>query len=208
MSDDEPLSDFSEEEFPSDVDSDMEEEKTEMNESDRTAAMDKLIPALDPSDYGKMPASFYSNSQRTAPSNDNAHDADAESEEARSKEGSSTVKDNSKGQLLQRPIRRPILPRDNFDGVDSDDETDSEEEVGAGLPDDGEDSDEDRPQVVGDVEVDMGAEEEEFLEFARQSLGLDDKMWAQFIDERNDRGGTSPSTHHERYLRILSSHYY
>ena len=28
--------------------------------------------------------------------------------------------------VQQRPIRKPLLPRDDFDGVDSDDETDSE----------------------------------------------------------------------------------
>ncbi|KAG5220678.1 SGT1 protein [Salix suchowensis] len=62
---------------------------------------------------------------------------------------------------------------------DSDDETDEEEE---------EEDEEDQPQLVGDIEVDMGEEEEEFLEFARQTLGINDEQWESIIKDRTDRG--------------------
>jgi hypothetical protein len=88
--------------------------------------------------------------------------------------------------------REPLLPRDKFDGVDSDDETESDEErlnqFGAR---DGEnsDSEEDRPQVVGEEEIDMGEEEEEFIKFSRDALGIDEEMWANIVKDREARGG-------------------
>jgi hypothetical protein len=129
-------------------------------------------------------------------------------------------------------MRRPLLPRDDFDGVDSDDESEEEEEGEGGgdremagpaeekrqgteelksaLRRDGEIGEEDGegeeeeylPQVegrgmsmdqVGEGEdgmgdVDMGEEEEEFLKFAREALGLDEGMWAGILKEREGRG--------------------
>ncbi len=82
-----------------------------------------------------------------------------------------------------KPLRPPILPRDKYDGVDSDDESDEED-----AEMDSEDE-EDQPQVVGDVEVDMGEEEEEFLEFSRQALGISDEQWSDIVKDRKDRGG-------------------
>lgn len=82
-------------------------------------------------------------------------------------------------------MRPPIIPRDRYDGVDSDDETDEEE-----FEDD--ESEEDRPQVVGEIEIDMDEEEEEFLEFSRQALGITDEQWSTIIKDRKDRGGMSP----------------
>jgi hypothetical protein len=69
--------------------------------------------------------------------------------------------------------------------VDSDDETDEEEVVD-------DESDEDKPQVVGDIEIDMGEEEEEFLEFSRQALGITDEQWHGIIQDRQGRGGKFP----------------
>lgn len=89
-----------------------------------------------------------------------------------------------------RPIRPPLLPRDKYEGVDSDDESSSSDSL---IGDDDEDveSEEDRPQVVGEIEVDMNEEEAEFLEFSRQTLGISDEMWDDIVKERRGRGGVS-----------------
>lgn len=138
---------------------------------DRTAAhqadIDKLVPGIEPGDYGKMPPSFHNNSQRIARSNLPTTDSPATEIEHES---------------LERSIRPPIIPRDKYDGVDSDDETDEEDE-------ETQDEDEDMPQLVGDVEIDMEEEQEEFLEFARQALGMSDGQWRDIIKDRESRGG-------------------
>lgn len=134
--------------------------------------MDKLVPGLDPSDYGKMPASYYRNSQRVAPTTI----ATDIVEESISNKNSSPQKPS---ETRTKPIRAPILPRDKYEGVDSDDDTDEEDE----------ESEEDKPQVVGDVEIDMGEEEEEFLEFSRQALGISDEQWNDILQDRKGRGG-------------------
>ena len=155
-----------------------EEEKEETKTTaERQADMDKLVPALDPSEYGRMPAS-YSKSQKTAPA---TVETDIVSGSPERKRAMDTGKDEVKGQ--ERRIRPPIIPRDRYDGVDSDDETGSEEED--------EESEEDKPQVVGEIEIDMGEEEEEFLEFSRQQLGISDAQWRDIITDRKDRGGLS-----------------
>ena len=138
-----------------------EQDTEEQDKAERLAAMDKLVPALEPSEYGKMPASF-SSSQRVAPT---------------------TIKtDKVETSIAQeKPIRPPILPRDKYEGVDSDDETDEEDQD--------EESEEDMPQVVGEVEIDMEQEEEEFLEFSRQALGISDDQWNEIIRDRRSRGG-------------------
>ena len=142
---------------------------TDAQRAERQAAMDRLVPGLDPSEYGRMPPSFHSNSQRVAPATveADAHDAlDA---------AASSV-------LPPRPVRPPILPRDKFDGVDSDDDTDED-------PVEDEEDEEEQPQVVGEVDIDMADEEEEFIEFARQALGVTDEQWRSILKERSDRGG-------------------
>ena len=141
----------------------------------RREAMNTLVPGIDPSDYGKMPAAYYSNSQRVTRTTlgtemredlpDNTANADRQPE-------------------TRNTIRPPLLPRDEYDGADSDDETD-EEDV---------DDDEDQPQLVGDVEIDMEEEQEEFLEFARHALGVSDEQWNAIVDERRARGGVSTET--------------
>lgn len=136
----------------------------------RQAAMDKLVPGLEPSDYGKMPASFHSNSQRVAP-------GAMEEPDPEDLTGPSPIPKQA------RPSRQPILPRDRYDGVDSDDETDEEDQ------EEDEDEEEDKPQVVGDIEIDMGEEEEEFLEFSRQALGITDAQWNDIVQDRKGRGG-------------------
>lgn len=163
---------LSDEDFSDGVsDSDDESEPDEADAQERKAALEKLVPALDPSDYGKMPASFYVNSQRVT----------AEDEPM---EGVSHEEPEEDKESVAKPVRAPILPRDHFDGVDSDDDTDEEEDDVADQ-----DSDEDHPEVVGEVEPDMGEEEEEFLEFSRQALGISNEEWENIIDDRKRRGG-------------------
>ncbi|EIW64525.1 SGT1-domain-containing protein [Trametes versicolor FP-101664 SS1] len=145
----------------------------------RQEAMDKLVPGIDPSEYGKMPASFHSNSQRTAPVT-----LDTElREELPSLSGTTRIPET----VPARPIRPPILPRDKYDGVDSDDETDEDE------GDADEEEDDEHPQVVGEVEIDMAEEEEEFIEFARQALGVTDEQWNDILRERSERGAFVPT---------------
>jgi hypothetical protein len=139
----------------------------------RQTAMDNLVPPLDASEYGKMPSTYYRNSQQTAPAEKPHEDKPEEPQEVKA----------------ARPL---IFPRDKFDGVDSDDETDSDEErlneVGNRDGENSESEDE-RPQVVGEVEIDMAEEQEEFLRFSREALGITPQMWEGIVKDRNDRGG-------------------
>ncbi|KAF8649824.1 hypothetical protein AX16_005589 [Volvariella volvacea WC 439] len=164
---DEALSDFSDEPM---TESDNEEEmEIEADQAARQAAMDNLVPGLEPSEYGKMPPSFHGNSQRVTPTT-----LATDIVEELSKDDSAAER-TFKG----KSIRQPILPRDRFDGVDSDDETDEEDS----------EEEEDKPQVVGDVEIDMSGEQQEFLEFSRQALGISDSQWKEIIHDRKERGG-------------------
>jgi len=153
---------------------DSDDESNPEAEIDDDDAKGRLVPGLEPGEYGKMPPLFYANSQKVAPN--------PEPEEEQPT-GPAVDKDQETIPVM-RPIRPPILPRDKFDGVDSDDETD-EDELTVGN----EDSDEDHPELVGDVEPDMNEEEEEFLEFSRRALGISNEQWNDIINERKNRGG-------------------
>lgn len=180
---------FSDEAFSDEVMSDSDDDNEQERTAARKAAMDSLVPSIDASDYGKMPASFHNNSQRVAPTtieNDVVEQVEPES--------NPTAVPESRIKL----IRQPILPRDKYDGVDSDDETDED-----GADEDAE-SEEDRPQVIGDIEVDMGEEEDEFLEFSRQTLGISDEQWGEIIRDRKDRGGGSKLKRSRPNLTIFS----
>lgn len=158
-----------------------------VDQARRQADMALLVPPLDPSDFGRMPAYYYTNSQRVAPTPMETEVRDGTPYQTAAPSGSAP---------LQRHIRPPIIPRDRYDGVDSDDETDEEG---------GEDEEEeDNPQVVGDVEIDMEEEEEEFLEFARQALGVSDEQWGHIVRERRDRGG---HCHLYVFSELCSSHF-
>jgi hypothetical protein len=142
--------------------------------AEQQLAMDKLVPALEPSEYGKMPPTYHSNSQRVAPP---TFPSDTSRETAK-------LEASDKGTNPEtKPVRLPILPRDKYDGVDSDDESD--------IEDDGSEEEEERPQVVGEIEIDMQEEEEEFIEFSRQVLGISDAQWAEIVKDRKERGGMS-----------------
>ncbi|KIL70987.1 hypothetical protein M378DRAFT_66554 [Amanita muscaria Koide BX008] len=166
---------LSDEEFSDDEDIVSEDGEDSDEKAERRAAMDRLVPALDPSEYGRMPASFHSNSQRVAATT-------IKTDKAADNENQSSTDVSAR----ERRIRPPILPRDNFEGVDSDDETDEESED--------EESEEEKPQVVGEVEIDMAEEEEEFLEFSRQALGITDEHWNEIILDRKSRGAFLPSS--------------
>ncbi|KAH0590386.1 hypothetical protein H2248_000555 [Termitomyces sp. 'cryptogamus'] len=169
---------FSDEELSDEETDDGGEEQNDVPDTTaRQVAMEKLVPGIDPSDYGKMPASFHSNSQRTTPKiidTDDSEVVDVETQPSPNKEPG------------VKPIRQPIIPRDKYDGVDSDDETDEDEVE--------DESEEDRPQVVGEIEIDMDDEEEEFLEFSRQALGISDDQWNAIIQNRQERGAFLPAS--------------
>ncbi|KAK0233331.1 SGT1 protein-domain-containing protein [Armillaria fumosa] len=170
--------DFSDEEFSDGSMSTNSDDQDEKDPIKRQTDMDKLVPSLDPSEYGQMPASFHSNSQKVGPMGGKN---DTEKKTDNNKATSNTEHPG-------KPLRPPILPHDKYDGVDSDDESDEED---ADM--DSEDE-ENQPQVVGDVEVDMGEEEEEFLEFSRQALGISDAQWNDIVKDRKDRGAFVPKT--------------
>ncbi|CAE6433483.1 unnamed protein product [Rhizoctonia solani] len=192
-------------------DSDDESIMSELNEADRQQAMDNLVPPLEPGDYGRMPAS-YSNSQPVRPNTLETEKHIPEEEEMPAlgestpdsklsvadayKTPTSTPHDTdqqSEQKGREKFLRRPLLPRDHFDGVDSDDDTDPEDAELAlnTLPDDSE-SEEDRPAVVGEVEIDMSDEQEEFIKFSREALGIDDALWSKIMEERKTRGAFVP----------------
>lgn len=183
--DDGQLSDFSEEQFSDSEDEQPQNEGSEdpVQKAARQEAMDKLVPSIDPSEYGKMPASYYNRSQKVAP---------VTMETERREEIDSTGKTLSNAVAPKaKPIRRPILPRDDFDGVDSDDETDEEE------ADD--ESDEERPQIVGDLEIDMSEEQEDFVRFSREALGITEDMWKDIVRDRESRGGKLNYLHLKKF---------
>ncbi|KAH9083714.1 SGT1-domain-containing protein [Lactarius deliciosus] len=164
-------SDFSDEEF-SEVDSDDEDSAR----AARQDALEKLVPGIEPSEYGRMPLSFYNRSQRVARVAPENEDTAAEA----------TTLDTAPPRSQPKPSRAPLLSRDRYEGVDSDDDTDESDEPA--------DEDEDeQPELVGEVEVDMAEEEEEFLEFSRQALGISDEHWQQILQERRDRGAYVPT---------------
>jgi hypothetical protein len=168
---------FSDEDFSDEQTSDSDSEEEPGMSAARQVAMDKLVPSLEPAEYGQMPASFHANSQRVAPTMETGVMEDESSKDKADK--CSTAPGSP-----MRPIRQPILPRDKYDGVDSDDETDEED-----IAEQDNESEEDLPQVVGEVEVDMGEEEEEFLEFSRHALGISDEQWGEIVRDRQKRGG-------------------
>ncbi len=167
--------DFSDERFSgSEVDSG---ENDESASAARQDALEKLVPGIDPSEYGRMPASFYDRSQRVAPPK--------QTNDITGAEGPESARDEDLSSTQPRSIRAPILTRDRYEGVDSDDDTEGED-----SPAD-EEEEEEQPQLVGEIEVDMAEEEEEFLEFSRQTLGISDDQWEQILQERRAKGGKS-----------------
>lgn len=161
--------------------SDSGDDEGKPSETERRVAMDKLVPGLEPTEYGQMPASFHANSQRVAPTMETGV---VEKESEREDPEKPSVKESP-----MRPIRQPILPRDKYDGVDSDDDSDDEN-----GPEQDDESEEEQPQVVGEIEVDMHEEEEEFLEFSRQALGISDEQWGEIMRDRKGRGAFVPAS--------------
>ena len=153
---------------------DSDDESNPEAEIDDDLAQSRLVPGLEPGEYGKMPPLFYASSQKVAPN-----------PEPEAKPNVQTVDEDIEPPPINRPIRPPMLPRDKFDGVDSDDETDEDDLIIGN-----EDSDEDHPELIGEVEPDMGEEEEEFLRFSRKALGISNEQWNDIINERKSRGGT------------------
>lgn len=162
------------------TDSDDEEQDERRAEKDATRqeAIAKLVPPLPAAEYGQMPASF--NTQRV--SKTTIETATVETPL------SPMAGTSSRPPHTTRLVRPPLLPRDRYDGVDSDDESSSSDPLAGGDEDEYE-SEEDRPQVVDEVDIDMTDEQDEFIEFSRQALGISDELWNQIIQDRTRRGG-------------------
>lgn len=175
---------FSDEKFSDD------EDEPVADEAARQEAMAKLVPALSEAEYGQMPASF--NTQRVSKATIETETIE-ETDPAVTQFLASEPALEITSPARTRSIRPPILPRDKFEGVDSDDESSSSDPLAGGDEEDIE-SEEDRPQVVGDVEVDMDEEEAEFLEFSRQALGISDQQWGDIIKDRKGRGAFVPTS--------------
>lgn len=175
---------FSDEKFSDD------EDEPVADEAARQEAMAKLVPALSEAEYGQMPASF--NTQRVSKATIETETIE-ETDPAITQFLASEPALEITSPARTRSIRPPILPRDKFEGVDSDDESSSSDPLAGGDEEDIE-SEEDRPQVVGDVEVDMDEEEAEFLEFSRQALGISDQQWGDIIKDRKGRGAFVPTS--------------
>ncbi|OJA18839.1 hypothetical protein AZE42_00817 [Rhizopogon vesiculosus] len=181
--------DFSDEKFSDSDDSDDDDDdEAAFDEAARQEAMAKLVPALPEAEYGQMPASF--NTQRVSKATIETETVDVVHPMITQ---SSITEPASRSTPHTRSIRPPILPRDKYEGVDSDDESSDSDPLAGGDEEDVE-SEEDRPQVVGDVEVDMDEEEAEFLEFSRQALGITDEQWGNIIQERKGRGAFIPTS--------------
>ncbi|KAG2350677.1 SGT1-domain-containing protein [Suillus weaverae] len=182
-----------EENFSDEIFSDSDDEDEDEPVADETArqeAMAKLVPALSEAEYGQMPASF--NTQRVSKVTIET-EAVEETDAAITQISASEPVLGITSPARTRSIRPPILPRDKYEGVDSDDESSSSDPLAGGDEEDGE-SEEDRPQVVGDIEVDMDEEEAEFLEFSRQALGISDQQWGEIIKDRKGRGAFVPTS--------------
>lgn len=182
--DEEDEENFSDEKFS---DSDDEDEP---DEAARQEAMAKLVPALSEAEYGQMPASF--NTQRVSKvtiETETVDGTDLAITQSPATEPALEVTSPAR----TRSMRPPILPRDKYEGVDSDDESSNSDPLAGGDEEDVE-SEEDRPQVVGDIEVDMDEEEAEFLEFSRQALGISDQQWGDIIKDRKGRGAFVPTS--------------
>ncbi|KAG9047970.1 hypothetical protein FS837_001042 [Tulasnella sp. UAMH 9824] len=173
-----------------------DEEGPEPTAAERQKAMDALVAPLDPDDYGKLPAmELPSTSSGTT------------DRKKRTSQGTAPVTLETETRTLPsgetRKIRKPILMRDKFDGVDSDDETTSEEDeddsrrAANAWREEGDESDDEAPQVVGgishDIDINMEEEEEEFLKFSRDALGISEEQWADILNERKGRGAFVPS---------------
>ncbi|WWD09089.1 hypothetical protein V865_007209 [Kwoniella europaea PYCC6329] len=75
-----------------------------------------------------------------------------------------------------------------------------------GDPDDGEDDDDDDETDDGmEVDVDMAEEQEEFLKFAKEALGINDDLWKGIIGDREARGAFVPQNGSGSTVRFKSS---
>ncbi|KAF8328807.1 SGT1 protein-domain-containing protein [Cantharellus anzutake] len=145
-----------------------------MDAAARARVMDDLVPPLPASEYGALPAK-YSNSRPIA-----------------RRQPMSTSEDPTMDSCQSKPIRKPIFQRDKFDGVDSDDESDPDDDLDF-IPCDDSEEDEDRPTVVGEIEVDMEAEKEDFIQFTRDILGISTEQWDDIVKVRQERGAFVPN---------------
>ena len=93
------------------------------NEQHRQEILEKLVPALPASEYGVMPPAFYENSQPVTRENPEPQEDTAAGpvDVNPGDHGKGAARDPQPQQ--GRAQRAPLLTRDQFDGVDSDDES-------------------------------------------------------------------------------------
>ncbi|EJU01115.1 hypothetical protein DACRYDRAFT_80602 [Dacryopinax primogenitus] len=190
-------SDILDDDMPdSDDESDVEMEPPPTEEQ-LQKAMDTLVRPLAAGEYGKMPEDWNHAKNMTDPAL-----AETEAKMSAPKPGEgvpATGKGKGKELVRDEPLepldmtlghRAPLFERETYEGHSSDSDLDP---AGQGLSD--EESGEDAPQVVDEeveVEPDMQAEEEEFLQFARRELGINDVSWGEIVRQREGEGRFVP----------------
>lgn len=188
---------FADEEFSED-DADSDEE---LDDDDKRRIMDALVPSLSHNEWGASTQSKLQQEQQEQ--KDQTVNLSTSKEEDLLNKVKEFVDDPS--EIKQREeddrLRRPYFEKEEYDGYsDSDDGIDEEtrnaERLKSGIRELGDDEAEEienLPQVDGDVDIDMGNEEEDFLAFSREALGIDDALWKRIISERKDRGAFVPA---------------
>ena len=179
---------FENEEFSDEEDdnSENENENSVMTEEDKNRIMTNLVPSLQANEWGAE------NSKK----NDGMK-LDSKGEQDLINQIKSFVEDpeEQKKTAEDEKLRSRVFERNKYDGHsdsedDNDDEIESRENnrnVNIVGEDEGEEE-ENLPQVEGDIDIDMGNEEDDFVKFSRSTLGIDDQLWEKIINDRKQRG--------------------
>jgi len=194
-----------------------------LSKAEQDERMRNLVPALPDREWGRKPGDESAATKidkRTGPSRPK-------------------ITKPASADSVAMSMRPPIFAKQSFDGVVSDSDEDSEDEIlpppgtlgrkiaemkwlerapkieeiddtpdqkpKFGLGDDideqmrrrvwGEDDEREKDGMM-DIDPDMGEEEEEFLKFSRDALGISDDVWEGILSSRLERGGESSSHRH------------
>lgn len=194
---------FGGEEFSDEGEGDDSSDEEELDDSDKQRLMNNLVPSLGQNEWGSATQS--QPHQQKQEQKDETTNLSTKNEEDILKRVKEFVDDPAEKQRREEDdrLRKPHFEKEKYDGYSDsedeglDEETRDAERLKGGLKELGEDEMEDDienlPQVVGDVDIDMGNEEEDFLNFSREALGIDDALWNKIISERRERGAFIPS---------------
>ncbi|EIM22403.1 SGT1-domain-containing protein [Wallemia mellicola CBS 633.66] len=193
---------FADEEFSDDDGDSSGGSDEELDDADKRRIMDGLVPSLNQSEWGASTQSALQQEQQEQ--KDQTVNLSAAKEEDLLNKVREFADDPSETKQREEDdrLRRPYFEKEEYDGYsDSDDGIDEDtrnaERLKSAVKEIGDDEAEDienLPQVEGDVDIDMGNEEEDFLAFSREALGIDDALWSKIISERKDRGAFVPSS--------------